>query len=396
MPLQHTASILPHEKPFGRLAAGNTLPLPFWNECTGPETRSMRNRRTVVAVGLVVAGLVSASCAPAAEALEVERPVRSAAYQEGMAAAEGLDPLAATGIHERTLDRVSAPAERYQLMFARLSFRYAETREWRKLMALLRKGQSEGLYFPFQTGARSWPDYVVELAKLDGFSAFLCENDRLRNEAQKNARLEYFVEKPVGYTPEKKFPLVLVLHGGVGGHAALADSWHSSQLASGCLVAYVQGSDYRGSFSRAYANDDSTGLLAAYRQILDRYAVDPSRVILAGQSNGGRRAIQMAVRGEIPTKGLILAFPTKPAELDVASLQKAARHGLRTVMLCGAKDGGFAAQEEMRELFERANAPLSFLSFPDKGHEFPDEFPAHLDRALAFILGCPDESRPYL
>jgi pimeloyl-ACP methyl ester carboxylesterase len=234
-----------------------------------------------------------------------------------------------------------------------------------------------------------WPAYVAELGKLSGFGDFMKENDRLRAEAQKSARLEYFVDKPAHCTPARRCPLVLILHGGVGSHAALAESWHSARLASDFIVVRTQGAECRGSFSRAYEDDGLAGILAVYRQVLDRYPVDTSRTVLAGQSNGGRAAILLATTGKIAAQGLILAFPTKPRELDEQEVRRAARRGLRAVLLCGEKDWAIEQQRELAALFDRSAVPNTFLVFATKGHEFPEGFPAHIDRSLEFVLGLP-------
>jgi hypothetical protein len=287
----------------------------------------------------------------------------------------------------RTLDKLSDPYERYQNIFRELSFRCAEAREWQTLLDLLRRGQTEGLFYPFQTGERPWPAYVAEISRLEGFGEFMKENDRLRDKAQRGARLEYFVDKPADYTREKKYQLVLILHGGIGSHIALAENWHSARLASGCIVAHLQGAQYRGSFSRVYEHDSFAGVLTAYQHILKRYSVDESRIVLARQSDGGRSAILLAVNGRIQAWGLILAFPTKPRELEEQAVWTAARNGLRAVFLCGEKTSEFREQKQMAALFDRCALTNLFLAFPERGHEFPDGFPAHLDHSLDFIFG---------
>jgi dienelactone hydrolase len=322
--------------------------------------------------------------------VEIDKPVSSAAYRECMAAVSAIPDRKspeAIRLLENSLEKVANPYERYQIVFRELSFRYADTREWQKLFDLLRQGQREGLFYPFQHGENPWPSYVAEIGRLEGFDIFRRENDRLRNAARVDARLEYFVEVPEGYARGSECPLVMVFHGGVGSHRALAENWHSSRMTSDCLVACVQGAGVRGSFSRTYEDDDFAGPLAVYRQILARYSVDTNRIVLAGQSNGGRSAIQLAVGGRMPVKGLILAFPTRPARLDEPAVRAAAARGLRAVFLCGEKDGRFRDQKEMVALFDRGGVPHQFRAFPEKGHEFPDGFPAHLDRSLEFLLG---------
>ncbi|ACB75105.1 alpha/beta hydrolase [Opitutus terrae] len=319
-------------------------------------------------------------------AVEIQLPVLSAAYREAVPAVRGLAQAEAIAQLEESLSRITAPYERYQLILFELSFRYAARADWPGLFTLFQRAQSEGLFFPLQPGPQARPGYVAELAKLDGFDALLRENNRLRAEAEKTAQLEYAVEKPAGYNPARKYPLVIVLHGGAGCSAAMAERWQSPRLRSDCLVAFMQGSLLRGSFSRAFADDGFASLVSAYGQILERNSVDTDRVVLAGQSNGGRASIQLVAGNRIPARGLILAFPTKPGDLAEPSLRNAAARGVRAAFFCGEQDDGFAGQQEMRTLFERAAVPTLFRSFPDMGHELPDHFPERIDEALAFLL----------
>lgn len=358
-----------------------------------------RNLRITLLVALLATGgfasavtdsraaQTSAPTSTAPLAVEIQLPTLSPVYLDAVPAVRGLDQVAAIAQLEQSLSRITTPYERYQLILFELSFRYAARADWPGLFTLFQRAQSEGLFFPLQPGPQARPAYVAELAKLDGFDALLRENNRLRAEAEKNAQLEFVVVKPAGYTPAKKYPLVIVLHGGAGCSAATAEHWQSPRLRSDCLVAFLQGGLLRGSFSRAFADDGFASVVAAYEQIIERYAVDTDRVILAGQSNGGRASIQLVAGNRIPARGLLLAFPTKPGDLAEIALRAAAGRGVRATFFCGERDDGFAAQQEMRALFECAALPTLFRSFPEKGHELPDAFPARIDEALAFLFG---------
>ncbi len=347
----------------------------------------MTHRIRAVAVGLIA----WASVATATEVREVERPILSPTFRacmETVASADVRSSPEAIGILERALTQVSSPYERYQIIFRELGFRFAGAREWQRLFDLLRQGQAEGLFFPLEASGRVWPAYVADIGRLPGFGEFMRENERLRAEAQKHAQVEYSVEEPTGLASGRKYPLVLLLHGGVGSHGALAEDWRSPRLGAECVVVRVQGGECRGSFSRAYEDDGFIGILNAYQQVLDRYPVDASRIVLGGQSNGGRSAIQLVTSGRIAARGLILAFPTKPRALDEQELRDSARRGLRAVFLCGENDWAIGQQRETAALFERAAIAEQFLVFAGRGHEFPEGFPAHIDRALDFILGA--------
>jgi len=103
------------------------------------------------------------------------------------------------------------------------------------------------------------------------------------------------VTLPPGYDPAKKYPLVLVIHGGP--NSASLTSWSStSQLlaAAGCIVfnPNYRGSDNLGeTYWHAIVNDAGAGpgrdVMAGIAAVEAAYPVDQSRIAVSGWSYGG-------------------------------------------------------------------------------------------------------------
>jgi predicted esterase len=110
--------------------------------------------------------------------------------------------------------------------------------------------------------------------------------------------------------------------------------------------------------------------------------------IIGGASQGGGRAAAIALTGDpFPCRGLVAIVSTYPDLPDVpaSSRQAAARH-LRAYLLTGDRD-------TMRDQVERLHADLTAGGVqaeldvvPGLGHEYPDDFPSRLGRALEFLL----------
>jgi len=115
------------------------------------------------------------------------------------------------------------------------------------------------------------------------------------------------VHMPDGYDASKKYPLLVLLHG-YGATGELQDRYLGLSAAAtkrGYLVAIPDGTlDAR---QRRYWNatdaccdlysknvDDVAYVRDSVRQLVARYAVDPSRVYLFGHSNGGFLALRLA------------------------------------------------------------------------------------------------------
>ena len=149
----------------------------------------------------------------------------------------------------------------------------------------------------------------------------------------------YGVYAPSGLAPSKKYPLLVVLHGGGGngegmrkltrrGFEALADR-------NGAIVAYPDGldkhwNDYRADKSRKAQReniDDAAFIVSMLDKIAEAYPSDASRTYAAGISNGammsytlacraaGRFAAAAPVAGAMPENLLPACEPSRPVPL---------------------------------------------------------------------------------
>lgn len=111
-------------------------------------------------------------------------------------------------------------------------------------------------------------------------------------------KIHNWVALPPGYSPEKKYPLVLIIHGGP--HSTSLDSghlrWHPQLMAAGGYIVLM--TDYTGSvgygakFARNIQGDPlktpGQEILEAVEEAIERYpAIDGNRVAATGASYGG-------------------------------------------------------------------------------------------------------------
>lgn len=278
---------------------------------------------------------------------------------------------------------------KFNLIFWGASFLYAEQEQYEESLRALKTGQAEGLFYPLMTGQQTWPPYLNQFQHLENYTDFLTENERLKQTASHNARFEYIVRLPEGYSINKSYPLLMVLHGGFGSHIELSERWLSPKLKSEVIVAYMQGSLYRGSFLRSYDAAKQEHFVEAFEQISENYSVDPSRVILSGQSAGAGVALELVLDERLPATRLFFTFPSILGELDEPKLRAARDRRLRVAMIVGGKDVRFERQMAISATLDRIGVQNSLVVFPDVGHGFPDDFPTQLDIALNYLLETP-------
>lgn len=325
----------------------------------------------------------------AQEVVQVDKPDLSDTYLNAMNqiyACPQEDMKDLIPMLEQAFSRVTMPYERCLLIFWGLSVAYAEAGELEKCFDILKQGFDEGLYFTLRTGDRPWPSYVPALQKLSGFEDFLKKNNARRDEEQKTALSEYIIQLPDGYDDTLSYPLLVVLHGGVGSHVGSTEFWYSPKLQSDYIVAYLQGIQCVGSFRRGFLRNDFTNILNIIEHINERYPVDQSRIVLGGPSAGGGRALRLALNDLVHAKGLLLGFSGIPRDMSDSQIQTMKDRGVRIALLTGEHDGRVDWQIDAVARFNKHEIPTRFLIFSGKGHEYPDHFTKEIDLSLDFIF----------
>jgi len=150
------------------------------------------------------------------------------------------------------LDNFEDTYIRFDLMVWELSVHYANLKQYDQCFEILKQGQQEGIFYYIRSGDRPFPAYTPELEKLDGYEAFLEKNQALLVEAGKTSKAEFMVQLPDNYSEANHYPLMLIIHGGIGSIADIQYSYISEKLKGEFIVAYFQGSKVRASELRSF------------------------------------------------------------------------------------------------------------------------------------------------
>jgi len=108
-------------------------------------------------------------------------------------------------------------------------------------------------------------------------------------------RIQGWIEKPPDFDPQRKYPLILNIHGGP--HAAYGwvfDHEFQWMAAKGYVVLYVNprgstsyGQDFGNIIQYHYPGDDYRDLMIGVDELLKRGYIDPKRLAVTGGSGGG-------------------------------------------------------------------------------------------------------------
>lgn len=219
----------------------------------------------------------------------------------------------------------------------------------------------------------------------------VAENKELNARSLANTRPTYEIMTPRGYAADKKYPLVLVLHGGSGSILHDKTLWKADQLQElpeGCIFAFLQSSQVFETNCYNWNDPDTArkDIRRLYDQIIAKYPVAADRVILMGMSQGGRTAIDAAIRHTVPARGFFVCRPLNPENLDREAVKQAAARGVRGTILAGKRDQT-PESEELNALFKELGLEHRYVVIPDMGIAVPLDSTEQFRSAVAHIFG---------
>lgn len=154
---------------------------------------------------------------------------------------------------------------------------------------------------------------------------------------------DYYVHLPAGYAKGKSWPVLLILHGAGGGTDDMPYDPAFTQY--GVIGVYPQGMDKRwndgrpeifekafGRMERAYDDVGYIGKLIDH--MVAEYNVDPTRVYVAGMSNGGLMTLRLAKE----MSHRIAAIGVATATLTPNLTEKKPEHPLPIILINGTED----------------------------------------------------------
>ncbi|MGH2817138.1 MAG: TPR end-of-group domain-containing protein [Actinomycetota bacterium] len=182
--------------------------------------------------------------------------------------------------------------------------------------------------------------------------------------------------------------VVIALHGSPGQPADIfAEHWRPVTSDGAALVVPQSTQPHNSEGGRSWHDRARTqrDLEIAYHRAEAQFAIDPSRVVVAGFSAGGHAAVTLALTGRpFRVAGFIVVAPAiRPDVAD--NLDQADPHP-RGWITVGENDW---VREDSVTLYDRARAkgfPWHIEIIEGLGHEFPDDFHSQLIEALDFIL----------
>lgn len=251
----------------------------------------------------------------------------------------------------------------------------------------LQRGAEEGLFWP-ESALHTDPD-LTAVRSLPGYEEMVESVRRLAEQANRNRP-----ERPdiLLFAPEAEpvRGLLIALHMYARTAAESVPYWRSA-TELGLVVVVPESTQVGGGDGEpAWTDVDLTArdLRLARQEALDRYPEAAVATVIGGASQGGKRAAAIALTGDpFHCRGLVGVVCPYPDLPDVrAAAQSAAGRGLHAYLLTGDKDTTRDEVEHLHADLTAGGVETELDVVPGLGHEFPDDFPERLRRAVSYIL----------
>jgi phospholipase/carboxylesterase len=184
-------------------------------------------------------------------------------------------------------------------------------------------------------------------------------------------------------------PLVVALHGGSGHGAEFVWTWLREARTRGFLL--LAPTSLRSTWSLGGDDVDGPNLRRQLEWVMERWPVDPERVLLTGLSDGATYTLLQGLAEDVPWSALApISGVFHPLNFVNGNLERA--RGRRIYLVHGALDWMFpvATAREAARVLEAAGAELVYREIEDLSHAYPREENVRivewLDPALAIAV----------
>jgi predicted esterase len=185
---------------------------------------------------------------------------------------------------------------------------------------------------------------------------------------------------------------VIVLHGAGGTIESTAAQWqHATEL--GYAVGIPLSSQRSASDEDLRGWDDVDVAAQEVADARDRLArqlgLDPESAIFAGFSQGGRRVVEWALRGEDPGVRRFIGVASGVDQIPIQNIDRhltsEVRRGIRVAFVVGERGWVLESVKPLHERLRAAGIASRLDVVPGVGHDYPPDFLSRLPALLSWV-----------
>lgn len=203
------------------------------------------------------------------------------------------------------------------------------------------------------------------------------------------SHLKYELILPTVYNPEKTYPVLFIFHGNNRNLEKSKLSWNAPIMESEFICVFLQSyipsspTDFKWVPKDEKIKKEFTEI---YKQVLNDYPVDEARIIFAGMSAGGKKAMDFTLNNYFPVSGLVLNCPVPPQDITDDMITHFVETNKRIGIITGANDFALDAQKSFVSKIDSLGGQTRITVTEGLGHSFADNFTEILDEYLKWVI----------
>ncbi len=225
------------------------------------------------------------------------------------------------------------------------------------------------------------------IRKSKGYKKALARSSKLLKEIEGRSN-QPVVLLPEGFDPQKKYPLLIAMHGYGGEPVNFSKAFRAAGSKKGYIVCCPYAPEVMGknSFNWGEWEPADKRIMESIAFLKAKYQIDEKRMIIAGFSQGGYYSYYMGLKHPDLFIGAIPIGPGYDSDLE-PMLAGAAAAKMKFYVLMGELEPEERIDDNIRAIkqFTRAGITASFNFFSGVGHALPGDSDFELQRAIEWI-----------
>ena len=261
-----------------------------------------------------------------------------------------------------------------------LTYIYVKTNNLSKAIEIWRVGINKGYIYDLNNPY--YQDYYKDNADFEALAQI--EKSRLDT-----LHLKYEIIFPKAYNNKKAYPILFVFHGNNRNIEKSKISWNAPIMYKEFITVFLQSYIPSSPTDFKWVSKDDK-IKKEFNEIIDQilkdYPVDEAKIIFAGMSAGGRKALDFTLNNYFPVSGLVLNCPVIPQDVTDEMIAGFVKANKKLGIITGENDFALVGQKTLVSTIDSLAGQTKMFVTKDLGHSFPENFAEILDEYLKWVI----------
>lgn len=261
-----------------------------------------------------------------------------------------------------------------------LGYIYTRTNTLSKAIEIWRTGMDKG--YMYDLNNPYYQEYIKDNADFEALA-------QIEKSMLDTLHLKYEIVLPTEFENKKMYPILFVFHGNNRNIEKSKTSWIAPIMNKEFITVFLQSyipsspTDFKWVSKDEKIKKEFTEI---YDQILKDHPVNESKIIFAGMSAGGKKAMDFTLNNYFPVSGLVLNCPVPPQDITDEMIRHFIETNKRIGIITGANDFALDAQKSFVNKIDSLGGQTRITITEGLGHSFADNFTELLNAYLEWVI----------